>query len=316
MTQVVQHIPESSTTSFVRERDVTGNANSWMANLLIAVTGFLFVAAGTLKWTSVFTGTELTFWEHAIALFDLVIGYSLCAFPHRRMILASGGILMGLAMYNVAQIAMNRTSCGCFGDIVVSPTTMAIVDSCLGLGMLAVGWFRIVGQQAFTLPAGISLAVGSVLFAIFSDSLAGPIDYTLRLSEGEVVSAVYFPTGHQQKWTIVAENPGNAQVHLIGWNSNCASFKLDSDLPITLAPGESKPIRVSYSLSPQGATREQIEQAKVTFGKNRKEALNWSSVSQLNLLCHNGGSIAATVKHRIVLSPMLLDVIFDNEKER
>lgn len=144
-------------------------------------------------------------------------------------------------------------SCGCFGQIRVNPWITLGVDATAVATLLVL---RPVLGGSSILPAFLmhTLFGAAIILAILSASLFlfidHPRDFLARL-RGEVITVEPQVTtlgegvsGEEREFEVQVYNHYDRSVCLIGGTSNC-SCNATSSLPLNLAPGEIKAVRIS-----------------------------------------------------------------------
>ncbi len=165
------------------------------------------------------------------------------------------GIMAAVSLYLALA---GQASCGCFGRLTVSPWLTLALDV-TAVAALAVwrpvrstetrpaAWLRGVLRTGFGAAAFLALIGGA--FLLTSDD---PTRALARL-RGEVISIEPAVSqvgegvaGEQRTFPISLTNHGDRVVQIIGGTTTCSCIAT-GDLPITVPPGESRPIEVQVT---------------------------------------------------------------------
>jgi hypothetical protein len=150
-------------------------------------------------------------------------------------------------------------SCGCFGVIKASPWAACAVDVA-ALALLAVARPDL-RAGAWRLPAGFAVvAVGAAavllaLTGVGSWVYGSPQTALARLrGESLTVSSDYVdfgacPAGQMAERVVEVRNWSDRPVRLIGGTSDCSCLTT-ADLPLTIPPGEARPVTVQLTVPP------------------------------------------------------------------
>jgi hypothetical protein len=146
-----------------------------------------------------------------------------------------------------------HSSCGCFGQVPMSPTyTLAIDLAVLALLLLAwpkrSEWRRII---FFAGGTGVALAGAWLVLSALGQSP----EQLLAAWRGETVTVQPVqtdvgegPAGPAEPFVITVHNRGHQSVRLVGGTTDCGCLAT-SDLPVTIPPGGSVAIRVQFKRS-------------------------------------------------------------------
>ncbi len=190
---------------------------------------------------------------------EILLGlWLLSGLGQRAARLAALGFFAILATVSVYMVLEGQASCGCFGRIQVSPWLSFLVDIGL-IAALARGSPELESKAATRAglttclkTAGGAIAILTLLVAGLLVSADRPLDTLARL-RGESVTVE--PSvrrvgvgvrGESRTFTIQLRNITDHEIQMIGGTASCGCLATD-DLPIVLAPGESRSMNVKMT---------------------------------------------------------------------
>jgi Protein of unknown function (DUF1573) len=266
----LQHYPaiqRSSDPAIQRSSDpaIQRSSDPWRRFVSIGV-GSVLIAAAVLKLTgwnvSAFAqyGWLLTPSVQIAAVgWELLLGTTLILGIHRSLTwiaaVVTFAVFAGVSSYLGI---IGQASCGCFGAIEASPWTAfgvdigalfllafvrpSFVNKELRIEVIATGKWG----AGFVVVAALILGLGICLYGSASGALANLRGDTLTVDRSHV------DLGHGQSGDILTQqvtvtNWTKMPRRIIGGTSDCSCIAT-ADLPITLAPGEAKPVTITYKI--------------------------------------------------------------------
>lgn len=176
-------------------------------------------------------------WFFAVVFFLVVTGFSL---------------YLGL---------MGQSSCGCFGRIHVSPWNAFALDAaCLGMLGLCRPSFRFANgenvvpscrlREALPIVGGVTAILTICLVGVLMAGGGRPGDLLARIRgdritvEPPVTDMGTGAAGHKRRFTVLLYNHTDHTVRIVGGTTSCACI-VTEDLPVSIPPGGSAPVKVS-----------------------------------------------------------------------
>jgi len=224
------------------------------------VAGLVLLAAAVFQLQAIVTEAE-EWWEAALrtlaALIEGLLGAWLLLWPPGRLVVASGGVLFaGFAGYHGYALVMDWPPCRCLAGIAPAHGVMlAMTGVCavlrgmtLGLGV-SQRWDATMRGKAWRVGLGTVLASGLIgLLLAVADHwpwLARVRGEAVRISQRSPTPDPV-PVGQRREVVLMVTNKWDRAVTLVGGTFACAC-NTTRDLPLTLAPGDRKALRVSLA---------------------------------------------------------------------
>jgi hypothetical protein len=244
-----------------------------LSGLILRIPAILLLAAAALKaWglaldpvgrAGFFSSAEV---QLAIVEFEIFLGIwlltGLAAVGAWLTALATFILFAGISFYLGV---IGQTSCGCFGRFSPSPWWAFALDAVV-IGLLLLGRPdfaalrerpRLIVIKELTAPA-VALVLATAVFAaglltIYANYESVPA--AIAALRGEKVSIYPFSArvdagqrGETRMATFEVTNWNEKEIRIIGGSADCSCTVLD-DLPLTIAPKETRSVSVSISLA-------------------------------------------------------------------
>lgn len=171
-----------------------------------------------------------------------------------------------------------------------------------------------VASRPNTLAANALLGTGIaiVIYAV-SHLVYQPTEPRLVPDNNRFSSVVDLRKGHKQTWSVNVSNAGAFPIRLLGSQSSCSNFRVDSELPIDVPAGGSKEILVSFVRNPKSIPFYQIAAIREELGGSKEAAMKKKITSEIVFLSDLGGRSELSLVHTEALAPGLIEVIFMQE---
>lgn len=197
----------------------------------------------------------------AILPFEFALGFWLILKPSDPGVRLTATLaFIAMVLLNAFNGALGASSCGCFGEIVVSPWTMFVLDLLIAVVLVITseGGFRVMMRTGWS---GLFLFFVSIAFSLAIFGLGVVAQYgtpgrflAAMRNEPLVVRPTSLNFGSDFGNSIVErpveiENRSNQVIRIIGATSDC-SCASTSALPLEIAPGETRSVMIILRFPP------------------------------------------------------------------
>jgi hypothetical protein len=210
---------------------------------------------------------------------EILLGLLLLSKLARRLTwFAAIGFFTIVAILSLYQALEGQSSCGCFGAVSVDPRATLVFDILILTGLVIFRPVIHLEDSSFPSPPEwvmplLRTGIGALLLVALAGAaflaVADDPHRALARLRGETISVDPAMSnvgeggpGESRSFSISLTNSANHPVRLTGWTGNNCFALSTEELPITLAPGEFRKLRLSLVFPPGAGVR---FQRSVTF---------------------------------------------------